>query len=339
MRLRQVAKILVTGATGFIGRHLMRALLRRDYAIVLLTRQQQAAIALWGEYANAKIVSGCDLERDGVSIVGDEAPDSIVHLAGLAHTGQSDRANVDDAFRKANVVVTRRLVEAALLGKVRKFIFLSSLASITSNVAAEPIDDDTKAVPNTAYGLSKREAERYVETMATVGRFAISLRPPLVVGSDARGNWNNLQRLAATGWPLPFASIRNERSFISVQSLVDAIVLLCSRNWPAEASGAYALADPMPIALPDVITELRAGMDLPPRLFTCPPAAFDLAGSLAGRSRQIAGLTGSLRVDASRFFSTFGFQPTLPLREAIRLSGRDYLVASRHGHSAPRSGT
>ncbi|WP_139789276.1 hypothetical protein [Manganibacter manganicus] len=193
------------------------------------------------------------------------------------------------------------------------------------------VSDVTKNEPVAAYGRSKREAEEHVAKLAERGVLAISLRPPLVVGADAKGNWAGLQKLAATGIPLPFGGIHNERSFIGVWSLAEMIAHLCRSDWHSELSGNYCVADPGFLSLPDIVTELRSGMGIPARLFSVPSAIFDWAGALSGRRRQFAGLTGNLRVDPSRFLERFGFKPALPVREAIRHSGADYISGAKGG--------
>ncbi|MGB3389412.1 MAG: NAD-dependent dehydratase, partial [Pseudaminobacter sp.] len=185
--------------------------------------------------------------------------------------------------------------------------------------------------PTTTYGRSKREAEQHVGRLAESGILALSLRPPLVVGAEAKGNWASLQKLAVSGIPLPFGSVRNARSFISVHSLSEAISHLCSATWSNDLSGEYCLADPGFLSLPDVITDLRAGMGIGSRLLPCPPVALEWFGIATGRRRQIAGLIGDLKVDPSRFMERFQFAPSLPIREAIRQSGADYRRQVRRG--------
>jgi lipopolysaccharide/colanic/teichoic acid biosynthesis glycosyltransferase len=209
------------------------------------------------------------------------------------------------------------------------------LAAVTPNASAEIVDDLTGTHPSSPYGQSKRAAERHVQQLAAAGRFAVSLRPPLVVGAEARGNWRSLQKLAALTLPLPFAAIANRRSFISVQSLAEAIALLCSRSWPPSCSGDYCIADPNVLSLPELVTELRGGMGRRPNLFPCPPQLFDALGAVTGRAHQIAGLTGSLEVDGSRFATTFEFVPELPIRKAIRLSGKEFGIRQAAAPAGP----
>lgn len=329
-------RILITGATGFVGRYIVKALLDRGFCLTLAVRNPSACPSEWHQDSGVNIVGDVDLASPGLppAVLESAFKDvrTVVHLAGLAHVATSDKAAGGVQFMQANAKATRQLVEIAHINKIGSFIHLSSLAAITANARDATIDDKTADKPATPYGHSKRTAEQHLRVLSENGAFAVSLRPPLIIGAEAKGNWALLQAVAMTGLPLPLASIVAKRSFVSVQSTAEAIVKLCSSNWASDLSGDYCLADPESLSLPEVLAALRDGMGLPARLFAFPPRAFAAAGALTGRRRQLAGLTGSLEVDASRFYSAFAFAPTLPLREAIRQSGAAYSATRRKNH-------
>ena len=141
------------------------------------------------------------------------------------------------------------------------------------------------------------------------------------------------QRLAATGLPLPFASVRNRRSLIGIRTLVEALDRLCTGRWPPDKSGNYCLADAESLSLPAIVTELRRGMGLPPRLFPCPPGVLKVLAAAANRQQMAAGLLGDLRVDAGRFQATFDFTPTQDLAASIAQSGMCYRRPASAGPS------
>lgn len=316
--------IFVTGATGFLGRNVVEHLLTAGGKLVLAVRDAGRCPPEWAGNPDVTIIEAGELGPhtdlgDVLNGVG-----AVVHLAGLAHVA-GDSNDGEAAFISANAGATEALVRAARAAGIRSFVHLSSLAAIVPNAVAEVIDDRTDLGPVTAYGRSKRLAEEHVRKLAEDGVFAVSLRSPLIVGADAKGNWALLQALAATGLPLPFASVRTQRSFIGVEALCEAIALLIREAWPPHLSGDYCIADPEPLSLPEATRLLRKGMGKPGRLFPCPPALIEMAGALAGRRRQVAGLTGELKVDASRFCQAFGFQPQSSLRDAIMRSGADYV--------------
>jgi UDP-glucose 4-epimerase len=257
--------------------------------------------------------------------------ETVVHVAGLAHQKAGEAQ-----FMAANAGATQALCQAAAGAGVRRFIHLSSIAAISPNAVDVVIDDETPPAPPSAYGRSKRIAETHVDGLAASGVMAISLRPPLIVGHDAPGNWESLLRLAATGAPLPFASIANARSFVAASSLAEAVALLCETPADADKSGNYALADSPALSTEQALRLIREGMGMPPRLFPFPEAAYSLAGMLPPLRRRIDALTGNLRIDSSRFRDAFGFTPTIALEDAVRESGRDFLRHRRgeRGNSA-----
>lgn len=321
--------IFVTGATGFLGRHVVEHLLTTGRKLVLAVRDAGRGPPEWTGNPDVTIIEVGELGPD--TSFGDclEGTVAVIHLAGLAHLPGADGPDAEARFMDVNAGTTEMLARAARRAKVGTFVHLSSLAAIVPNAVAEVINDKTDLGPVTAYGRSKRLAEEHVRKLAEDGVFAVSLRSPLIVGADARGNWALLQALAATELPLPFASVRAQRSFIGVEALCEAIALLTREAWPPHLSGDYCIADPEPLSLPEVTRLLRKGMGKPGRLFPCPPALIEMAGALAGRRRQVAGLIGELKVDASRFCQAFGFQPQSSLRDAIMRSGADYMRKSR----------
>jgi UDP-glucose 4-epimerase len=271
-------RIVVTGATGFIGRHLVERLARDGTPLTLVVRDPRKCPDAWQRHSRIDIVEAPDLTRPEALMPALEGASAVVHLAGLAHIARSDTAGAEAQFMQANTEVTATLVDAALRSGVSAFVNLSSLAAVTAN-AVEATINDRSDEPATPYGRSKRAAEEHVAALVARGVFAISLRPPLVVGAEARGNWALLQRLAHTGIPLPFASIANQRSFVSVGTLCDAIAVLTAQEWEARLSGNYCIADEERLSLPEVVRELRHGMGLSPHSANSPVAAASLPAS------------------------------------------------------------
>ena len=307
-------RILLTGATGFVGRHLAASLLSAGEHLTLAVRDRAACPADWRDHERVSIVEVGPLET-AANLDGAFASVSrVVHAAGFADVDGTD------AIFAANVDATRLLVDKAATTNVATFIYISSVAAVSGNASQVVLADDTIPSPVTSYGQSKRMAEDHVAGFAAQGRFAVSLRPPLVVGAGAKGNWRALLRLAKTGAPLPFASVRNRRSLIDVEELARAVVILCAHDWPTRNSGNYCIANEGTVSLAEIVTELRAGMGMRPRLFPCPPSFLYGLARATSRQRAAAGLLGDLVVDASRFRQTFGLAQARDLKAAIRAS-------------------
>lgn len=334
------SRIFITGATGFLGRYIVDRLLQNGHVLTLAVRNQAACPPRWHSDAHIDIVAVGPLERaSGLESVL-SGHGAVVHAAGLAHVAPDDPAEAEAAFMQANAEATDRLARAALRAKIDRFVHVSSIAAITPNAAEEVVDDRIEAWrPGSAYGRSKLAAE---EALAAVegDMVAISLRPPLIVGAEAPGNWSRLQRLAATGLPLPFGSIENRRSLIGVDSLAETIAGLCGHDWQRAQSGSYCIAGTPPVSLRTMITELRAGMGIPARLFSSPTRLLSAALLAMGRRRQAEGLFGDLVIDDSRLRQTFAMKAaddSADMRETIRLSGAGYARARSGGHGGVRS--
>lgn len=300
-------RILVTGSRGFVGGHLVARLERDGLPLALADR-----------FAATK--SGSNIRCHAIGEIGpatDWRPsldgcDAVVHLA-----GQTSSAGGPDVCRTVNELGTERLVRQAAEAGVSTFIFASSIMALVDNRADGVVSDRTPSTATSAYGVSKLRAEDHVAAFAReASRVGISLRPPMVYGPGAGGNWRRLQRLAATGLPLPFGSVRNRRSMISVGNLVDAIAhsLAISGRAP---SGAYVVADGESLGLAEIVRVLRASQGRAARLLPVPPVLMTAPMTAAGLGQMSASLFGDLEVDASGFRSAFGWSPPEPARDAI----------------------
>jgi lipopolysaccharide/colanic/teichoic acid biosynthesis glycosyltransferase/nucleoside-diphosphate-sugar epimerase len=309
------SRILVTGATGFIGGHLVARLRRDGHDLTLAVRNREACPPAWLDDDGIRIVETGAIETAKNLAAAFADNTAVVHLAGIAQSTAGE--DQEAVLRGANVVATKRLVDAAVEHGIKKFVHLSSLFAVTDGVSDDVLDDATKKEPSSAYGRSKRQSEQHIGELPAKGVFAVSLRLPLVIGPDAKGNWAALQKLAATGVPLPFGSIRNRRSIISVDSAVDVIAHLLTHPWPVAASGTYFIADGA-ASTADMVTELRRGMGRTPRLVPIPAVLLSTAATLLGQQRRVSSLLGNCEVDDRRFRRTFGYRRPFDVRQAIR---------------------
>ena len=299
-----MAKILITGSSGFVGRHLVPYLQRRGHTGIEAGRNRRSG-------ADSHVfISDIGPDSDWTGKL--HAVDAVVHLAGLAHRKASD-----DDFFSVNDAGTKRLVEACQYSGVRSFVLLSSIAARRAEEAPDRAN---------AYGRSKLAGERHViEAVRQDGMTGIALRPPLVYGHDAPGNWRRLQQLSGSGLPLPFGSIHNHRSHCSIDNLCNAILVALEAALQDRGSGIYEIADREQVSLAQIITWLRQGMEKGPGLVPVPAGMLHGGLRLLGQAKLIEALLDDLVLDPSSFMREFNWTPPENAKEAIRKSGRLFL--------------
>jgi len=293
-----MSRILVSGATGFVGRAVVPRLAVDGHEIVTAGR------------SGAQFIVG-DIGRDTDWSRALDGCDTVLHLAAQVPLRGVDHAD----FTRVNVAGTARLVADARAAGVTRFVFMSTIfAAIGETLAAG-------MVPDTPYGRSKRATEAHVGSFAGSGRQAVTLRPPLVYGEGVRGNFAALSRLAASPLPLPSAADRNRRSLIAVDNLVDAVAAVVRGAAGEGPSGTFAVSDAEPVSLAAIVSALRAGMGRSPGLMAIPLALIERPLRLAGMGRMADSLFGDLVADTSAFRAAFGWTPPTDTRAALTALG------------------
>ncbi len=318
-------RILVTGSTGMVGRYLVERLLADGHLLTLAVRSPGSDIAAHPQIRT--VVTG-DLETSDTLDDAMREVDRVIHAAGRAHVLRSAPDAGRSPAMRANADATGRLCEAAARAGVKTFIHVSSIAAVADNASPDVLDDTTRPHPQSEYGRSKLQADAHVAALAGAGRLAVSLRPPLILGAKARGNFAMLCKAAASPLPLPFGSLDAKRSVIGPDTLSGAILQCLAVPADIDRSGAYLVADREPLSVCEIVTELRAGMRRGPWLFPAPPTLYALAGRMTRRSTQVNAVTGPLVLDPSRFETIFGFEPRQTARETLRSIGRE--LSSEH---------
>ncbi|MBY0354288.1 MAG: NAD-dependent epimerase/dehydratase family protein [Rickettsiales bacterium] len=276
--------VLVTGAGGFIGQSLVPLLRARGLNVRTAGREAEFHIADIGPHTDwSAALKGVD---------------AVVHLAGLAHVPPAGDTSQEAAFQRVNVQGVRALLSQAIEAGINTFVHLSSATVMGRDSGKAAWQESDTPAPHNAYARSKLVSEAVVAELAQAAciRYAI-LRPPLVYGPQVKANFQRLIRLAASGLPLPLASIKNSRDMMGVEQLGAYIFQALSTSvWP---SGVYFVSDGQPLATPELLMRLRASMGQPHRLFHCPTSMLKLAAHLLGRGEEIQRLCGNFRVDIS----------------------------------------
>lgn len=302
-------KVLVTGASGFVGGALCRRLLAGRHKVVAAVRRDDAFLPLDVE---ARKVGGLGPDTDWRPALA--GCDAVIHLAARAHVMTDRAADPLALFRRVNRDGAVRLAEQALAAGVQRFMLASSIKVNGEGTAPDrPYRADDPPAPVDAYGVSKAEAESALADLATrTGMSLAIVRPPLVHGPGVKGNLAVLMKALAKGLPLPLGALDNRRSLVGVDNLADALAFLLVNG----AQGRFLVRDGEDVSTPQLIRLLAEAAGLPARLLPVPPALLRLAGALTGKGAAIQRLTGSLVVDDSPL-RQLGWTPPLSLRQGL----------------------
>lgn len=303
-------KVLVTGASGFVGRPLCDALLHPEYSEYSIVSAVRAPRGLPGECVMGEIGAKTDWR---VALRGVHA---VVHLAARVHV-MNDRA-VDPlaAFRSVNTAGTLNLARQCAAAGVQRFVFVSSIKVNGEERAAPYTEADTPA-PEDAYAISKWEAEQGLwKIAAETGLKVVILRPPLVYGPGVRANFLALLRAVARGFPLPLGAINNQRSLIYVGNLADAIVRCLDH--PAAAVQTFLVSDGEAASTPELVRRMAAALGRDAWLVALPVPLLRAAATLAGKSALVTRLAESLAIDSRKICRELDWSPPFTLDEGLR---------------------
>ena len=244
--------------------------------------------------------------------------DAVVHLAARVHQ-RNDELHGIDLYQDINVNGTLHLARCAAQAGVGKFSFVSTvLVHGRSNDESAPFTERDVLTPRSPYATSKAAAEAGLRKLSQQSGMQVTvIRPPLVYGAWAKGNFASLVRAVKRGIPLPFAAIRNQRAFLSVENL--ASFILRQLNEADNGFEVYLVADQEQVSTPEFVDRLAKAAGIRPRLFSLPIPLLSALLSISGRPEAHESLIGSLKVDLSKVTST-GWRPPVTLDEGLKLA-------------------
>lgn len=302
--------VLLTGATGFIGGRLLTALSDDPSVFVTCALRYHRP-----DFDRCKIVLNClDGASDWSSSV--EQGQVVIHAAARAHVTRDSSADPLSEFRKVNVEGTLRLARQAAEAGARRFVFISSIGVNGANNSVPFREGD---VPNPAepYALSKWEAEQGLWAIQkATGMDVVIIRPPLVYGPNAPGNFGSLVKWVGRGFPLPLGSVNNSRTLVALDNLVDLIITVIDH--PAAANQVFLAGDREDLSTSELLRRVGVAMGKPARLLPVPPAWLQFGATLLRKKAVAQRLLGSLRVDISKAREVLGWEPPVSVDEGLR---------------------
>lgn len=313
---------VVTGASGFIGRHLVGRLVRDGHTVRAMSRRGMdrdgVTDIVLRDYAEAKTLD--DAMQDA---------SAVFHLAARAHQVDESSAGDGDAlYRQANVHSAMSVARAARAAGVGRFVLISSIGVNGSATTGAPFRPDDVPRPIEPYARSKWEAEQAIAALLADGSTDyVILRPPLVYGAGCPGNFEKLLKLVARAPLLPLGGITSPRTLIHVDNLVDALVVAAIH--PQASRRTFLVTDPRDIHVAEIVRTLAEGLGKPRHTVIDVPASW-LAGlaRLAGKQAAWEKLTASLQVDGSEFSRATGWRAPVQPRQGLLDTGRQYAASS-----------
>ncbi len=311
------ARILVTGATGFVGTTLCELLSQSGYRVRAALRSNRVT----APGIEAHVVGEIDSSTEWAAAL--EGVEYVIHAAARVHALNDVPSNAD-LYVETNTHGTRRLAAAAAGSGVRRFVFLSTIKVNGEERAGGGYGPADAPDPQDAYGRSKWQGEQAIREVAAGSQMEFAIvRPPLVYGPGVRANFLRLMRWIAQKRPLPFGAVRNRRSLVSVANLCDLVLRVIAH--PAAANRVWMVSDGEDLSTPELIRRIARAMDCEPRLLSVPPSLLMALATLAGKRAEVGRLCGSLVVDIAGTRQKLAWEPRVSLDDAIARTVEWYL--------------
>ncbi len=299
-------KFLVTGATGFLGRHICTHFDKNNFDYRASVREQkkenQFSTGDLTQFSNWK-----DLFQD---------IDVVIHSAAKAHD-MSEHPDLKRIYQEVNLNLTLRLATEAKAAKVKRFIFISTIKVNGEFTGDQPFFADDPTAATDDYGISKQQAEQAILQLHQPGLFeVVIIRPCLIYGPGVKANFNSLIKLVDKGLPLPFASIKNKRSFVSVDNLID-LIKVCATH-PSAGGQVFLVSDDNDLSLPQLISEIAKASGRRAMLVPFPIFFFKMAFALMGKSDLSVRLFSNLQVNIEKTKNLLGWRPPYKVQDSFK---------------------
>ncbi len=299
-------RIAVTGANGFVGTELCKHLCQQGLIVRAISRHT----------SNSSNNKQPNLEPAQLNSFEQIQPLSnalhncqvLIHLVAKTHyTGNSNALAGD--YQRINIQYSLNAAEAAARAGVKRFIFLSSIKVNGESTKEAAFTHSSPVNPADNYGISKHQAELALQSRChQIGLELTIVRPPLLYGNDVKGNLATLQKAIRYRVPLPFGSLQNRRSLLSLTNLCNLLHICCLH--PAANGQTFLAADKQPLSTRQISEQLGRELKITPLIYPCPRRILHTLGKLTGREAAITRLTGNLEINIDHTLQTLGWQPS-----------------------------
>jgi len=305
-------KLLVTGATGFIGQELVAELVLKKFDISILVRKETN---LFPDSVEQFVIHDFENSPDfSASLTG---VDCVIHLAGRAHITEKNKIPALDYFQKINTELTLELASQAAEASVERFVFMSSIG-VNGNQNSQPFLEVDAPNPQGLYSISKYEAERGLLKLAANSSLeVVIIRPPLVYGINAPGNFGRLVQWVRAEFtlPLPLGAVNNIRSFIAIDNLVNFIIVCAQHS--KSANEIFLISDNETLSTTELIKKIAKAFNKNMFLFPVPVKWLMVLAKLLGKEADALRLLSSLSVDSRKARDLLEWYPVTTMDEQM----------------------
>jgi nucleoside-diphosphate-sugar epimerase len=312
-------RLLITGANGFVG----RALTFEAVARGLMVRAASRCYSAFPETIECVSVGDIDGNTDWHDAL--TSCDVVAHLAARAHVMHDTTTEPFTEFRKVNVDGTLNLARQAASAGVKRFVFISSIGVNGAETFSAPLAVQDEPAPHSPYAVSKHEAELGLKALALeTGMEVVIIRPPIVYGPNAPGNFGSLMRWLSRGLPLPLGAVTlNRRSLVALDNLVD-LILTCLQH-PKAANQTFLVSDGDDLSTTELLQRMSKAMNRPARLLPVPVSLLAFSARMLGKTSVAQRLLGSLQVDISKTCELLDWKPPVSVDEGLRRAAQQRL--------------
>lgn len=301
--------ILLTGANGFLGYQILQSMEEIGYNVTGVIRRQKSQKPVKNIF-NASV--------DGLQNWADALADKdvVIHVAGVAHKKNKVGSEALESYRNINFHGTKNLAVQSAKAGVKRFIFISSIG-VNGATSSSPFTEQDEPCPVNEYTRSKYEAEQALWKIAETTDMEVTIiRPPMIYGQNAPGNFATLVNFVRKGIPLPLGAIDNKRAFISIDNLVDFILATISH--PRAGNELFLVSDNKDISTTQLLREVGKAMGKPVRLLPVHKRFLTILAKLSGKQLIAEQLLGDLRVDISKATKLMGWLPPISVEQGLR---------------------